>query len=297
MDASFFKWPQMGSTNDNMNAGAEFVKSNSVVGKIAFLLLVVLVFVIVLRFGTMMLAWAVTPSGKVVLIDGLVPAKDLIHIHQNPNVKGSKPINRSVDEDKGVEFTWSVWVFVDGDDEDRSRAHHIFHKGNAGLDGTTGYNKPNNAPGMYLKYATSTKDNVSTNDRIDLDIRMNTFANQNESIVIQYIPVRKWVSIIFTCDGNFVNVYINGTLARRHELSGVPRQNYGDVYACMGGGFAGQISDLRYYDHEMSNFMINYTYMLGPNRKVVGKMLGDTSTSYLSSRWFFAGNEDAYNPE
>ena len=99
-----------------------------------------------------------------------------------------------------------------------------------------------------------------------------------------------------TCRGRVVNVYINGTLAQRKELLGVPKQNYDDIHVAMNGGFNGNISDLRYYDEELSNFMINYLVMLGPNKKVIGKMIGDSKTSYMSSKWFFGETEDAYNP-
>ena len=290
---SKFNFSTPGGVSDIAKYGADFINTNSLIGKIAFLFMILILFVILLRFGIMLIGSVVSPSGKVVLIDGMAEATETQHIHQNPNVKGARPIIRSVDEDKGIEFTWSTWLFIDGKDEPGADTYrHIFHKGEGTLN-SQNMCVSNNGPGMYLKYDPGT---TNTNSGIDLHVRISTFADKAESIQVKSMPVGKWVSVILTCDGTSANVYVNGVLARRHKLSGVPKQNYGDIYVALRNGFRGKISDLRYYNYELSNFMINYTYMMGPNRRVVGKMLGDNSSGYMSSRWFFSGTEDATNP-
>jgi hypothetical protein len=297
-------WPGMGESGTGMGMGRDFMQTNTIIGKVAFLLMVVLVFIILLRLGLMLLSWAISPKGSVVILPGMIDATEFNHISVDPTVKGSIPINRSVDEDKGLEFTWSTWIFVK-DPTESTVAKHIFNKGSDMSNGTdSGIAEPNNAPGMYLTYdTTSTISDVGSNggtgglnNSMTLTIRMNSFVDKNEEIKIPYLPSRKWVSIIMTCYGRIVNVYINGTLAQRRELRGVPKQNYGDIYVANNGGFGGNISDLRYYDYELSNFMINYLVLMGPNKKVIGKMIGDKNSSYLSSKWFFSGNEDAYYP-
>lgn len=294
-------WPGMGESGGMTGMGREFMQTNTIIGKVAFLLMVVLVFIILLRIGLMILSWTLSPKGSVVILPGMIDAQELQHISVDPTVKGSIPISRSVDEDKGLEFTWSTWVFVKEPTSASGAPQHIFNKGSDMSGAINGYAEPNNAPGMYLTYnkdgSVPGEDDVGLNHSLTLKIKMNSFVNKNEEINIPYFPSRKWASIIMTCNGRVVNVYINGTLAQRKELMGVPKQNYGDIYVANGGGFPGNISDLRYYDHELSNFMINYLVMMGPNKKVIGKMMGDKNSSYLSSKWFFSGNEDAYNPE
>ena len=75
---------------------------------------------------------------------------------------------------------------------------------------------------------------------------MNTFDVINKEIEVPNIPINKWVNVIIRCHTTTLDVYINGTLARSIELSGVPKQNYGDVYVAMNGGFDGYISNLWY---------------------------------------------------
>ena len=287
-------WPNLGQSDDIAGAGRQFVQTNTVIGKVAFLLLVVLIFIVLLRIGLTLLSWALSPKRDVVILPGMVDATETQHISVDPTVKGSIPIQRSVDEDKGLEFTWSTWVFVK-EPTTSNQPFHIFNKGSGVMSG--GYAEPNNAPGMYLEYNSGDEGNGTKNGSMTLKVKMNTYASKDEAIDIPYFPTRKWVSIIMTCNGRVINVYINGTLAQRKELKGVPKQNYGDIYVAMNGGFNGNISDLRYYDQELSNFMINYLVLMGPNKKVIGKMIGDSGTSYMSSKWFFSGNEDAYNPD
>lgn len=290
-------WPNFGQSNDVLGAGKQFVQTNTVIGKVAFLLLVVLIFIILLRIGLIVLSWAISPQGDVVILPGMMDAQEPIHISVNPNLKDSIPIKRSVDEDKGIEFTWSTWVYINQPHRNDGDVFHIFNKGSRERD-DYGYATPNNAPGMYLEYSRSGVGDGSgdtKNGNYTLRVKMNTFTNPNETVEIPYFPTRKWVSIIMTCNGRVINVYINGNLTQRKELNGIPKQNYGDIYIASNGGFKGQISDLRYYDQELSNFMINYLVLMGPNKKVIGKMIADSGSSYMSSKWYFAGNGDAYN--
>jgi hypothetical protein len=82
----------------------------------------------------------------------------------------------------GIEFTWSVWIYIENLKEGSYK--HIFHKGNGGLE-TSGLNFPNNAPGLYLAPDTN-----------NLVIIMNTFDVINEEITIPDIPLNKWLNII-----------------------------------------------------------------------------------------------------
>ena len=262
----------------------DFMNSSSLVARISFLLLVIIIFVIVLQFSISILAWFFGPSNSPKLINGMVDAKQMLVIPQVPSSSGAKPIIRSVNGPNGIEFTWSVWVFID--DTQSSQYRHIFSKGNANIVPETGLNFPNNAPGLYIVPNTNA-----------LKVIMNTYNDINEEIVINDIPLNKWLNVIIRCKNTTLDIYINGTITKSLELSGVPKQNYGDVYVGMNGGFSGYVSNLWYYDYSLGTASIYNLVRNGPNTKMVGSSaMNLKNPDYLSVRWFFAGAGDQFNP-
>jgi hypothetical protein len=126
---------------------------------------------------------------------------------------------------------------------------------------------------------------------------MNTFNVINEEIIIPDIPLNKWVNVIIRCQNTTLDVYVNGTITRSVNLVGVPKQNYGDVYLGMNGGFAGNISNLWYYNYALGTAAIQRIAEEGPNTKMIGSNgMNDKMFNYLSLRWFFYGAGDGYNP-
>ena len=120
-------------------------------------------------------------------------------------------------------------------------------------DAATGLNFPNNAPGLYIAPTTN-----------DLVVIMNTFSTINERVIVPDIPLNKWLNVIIRVEGDTLDVYINGGLDRRHQLGGVPKQNYGDVYVTMNGGFNGYVSCLRYFDKAIQPGEIQQIINKGP---------------------------------
>lgn len=277
------------SSNKYLSGTKEFLESNSIVAKFAFLLLVLIAFVILLRLGTGLLAWLFAPVTDPILINGMVDAKQMMKIPQDPSVNGAVPILRSQNQDEGLVFTWSVWMLVDDLQYRQNEYKHVFHKGNDDINVTKvpiGMNHPNNAPGLYI-----------APDRNALIVVMNTFENINEEIVIPDIPINKWINVIIRVDAQHkLDVYINGRLTRRHILTSVPRQNYGDVYVSMNGGFSGYTSSLRYFNEAIGTNKIQSIVDAGPNMNMIGSDMTDSKPRYLSLRWFFAGANDMYNP-
>ena len=277
------------SSNKYLSGTRDFLESNSLVAKFAFLLLVIVLFVMALRLGTSLLSWIFSPSPNPILIDGMINAKQMVVIPQDPSTSGARPIMRSVDQVDGMEFTWSVWIYVDDFTYRQDAYKHVFHKGNDDINTTTiptGVNQPNNAPGLYITPHTN-----------KLMVIMNTFDTVNEEIIIPDLPLNKWVNVIIRVDDQHqLDVYINGTLTKRHMLKGVPKQNYGDVYASMNGGFSGYTSELRYFDSALGTNRINSIVDAGPNMKMSGDDMTKSKPHYLSTRWYFAGANDMYNP-
>lgn len=264
----------------------EFLESNSLIGQIAFLLLVLIIFVLFLQIGISILGWlfnSINNSPK--LIDGMVDAKQLIVIPQDPSFPNAITINRSVNANDGIEFTWSVWIYIDDFTYNNGKYKTIFYKGNDGLQ-STGLNFPNNAPGLYVAPNTN-----------ELVVVMNTFDVINERITIPNIPMNKWISVVIRCENVDLDIYINGLVTKSHVLHGVPKQNYGDVYVAMNGGFSGFISDLWYHNYALGISAIQDLVKRGPNTKMAGKnSLTEKDPNYLSLRWYFNGEGDQYNP-
>ena len=272
------------TSNKYVSGTSDFLQSNGLVAKFAFLILVIILFIGALRLGTVMLAWIFTPSTSPILIDGMIDSRQLTIIPQDPGEKGAIPILRSVNDTDGMEFTWSVWLFINDYTYKEGKYKHVFHKGNDNLD-NDGIATPNNAPGVYL-------DKFKNN----LVVMMNTFDNYQEKIIVNDIPIHKWINVVIRVIQHQVDIYINGTLVKRHVLEGVPKQNYGDVYASLNGGFSGYTSELRYFNSGIGTNHIQSIVDSGPNTKLIGKDMLGSLPHYLSTRWYFAGADDMYNP-
>lgn len=108
-------------------------------------------------------------------------------------------------------------------------------------------------------------------------------------IDIESIPVRKWICLIIKVRNSTVDLYINGQLTKRQVLKGVPYQNYGNVYVAQNGGFAGNISDLQYYNYAIGTSELQEIVNRGPNLKSGDSSL-TTIPKYLSSKWYFDVN-------
>lgn len=275
------------STINNIEDTAKhFLESNSLIAKFAFIILVFFVYILILRFGIYILgSFYNYSSGTPKLIDGMVDAKHLLVFPQDPSVDNAKTITRSINAVDGIEFTWSVWIYIDDLTYNATKYKCIFYKGNDGLQ-QSGLNFPNNAPGLYIAPNTN-----------DLVIIMNTFDVINEEVVISDIPLNKWLNVIIRCENTNLDIYINGLITKSHLLHGVPKQNYGDVYVGMNGGFSGFISNLWYYNYALGVSSIQRLIQKGPNTTMVGssgKMI--KNSNFLSLRWYFYGEGDQYNP-
>lgn len=273
------------STNRGIFGSKEFLESNSLVAKFAFLLLVLFAFIILLRLGISLLSFYFKPDQSPHLIDGMVDAKQMIIFPQDPSNNGAVTIYRSVNATDGLEFTWSTWILINNLQTNAGIFKHIFSKGNDNLT-ENGMIQPNNAPGLYIAPNTN-----------ELVVVMNTYNVINEEIVIPNIPINKWLNVIIRCQNTTLDVYINGTIARSINLLGVPKQNFGNVYVAMNGGFDGYISNLWYYNYALGTSSIQNIINNGPNTTMIGgNGLADKMYNYLSLRWFFYGANDAFNP-
>ena len=91
------------STNSGNSSSTDFLNSNSLVAKLAFILLVIFGFLVLLRFGMAFVAWAFSGSDSPQLINGMVDAKQMIVFPQDPSGNSKvKTIYRSNNENNGI---------------------------------------------------------------------------------------------------------------------------------------------------------------------------------------------------
>jgi|TARA_B110000967_G_scaffold178295_1_gene192994 hypothetical protein len=266
-----------------VNGTKEFLESNSLVAKIAFLLLILVVFVIAVKFSSRILSWLFSYNQSPYLVDGMINSKkQMVIIPQDPNTNGSIPIVRSDNEERGIEFTYSTWIFIDDLVYQEGQYRHIFHKGNDNINYTNqpiGMNQPNNAPGLYIAPNTNA-----------LVVVMNTFNDIEERVTIDDIPLNKWICVQIRVENHQLDTYINGKLTKRLIMKGVPKQNYGNVYVGMNGGFSGYLSNLRYFNYGLGTSEIQNIVDSGPDLTMKSGDMTESMPKYLSLRWFFDGN-------
>ena len=287
------------SVGSNVNS---FLASNTLIAKFVFIILIVIIFVYLLSLGIVVIEWLVSPPSNPYVVWGMIDGGSPHVIYSDPTQSPSAFIARSNDRDGGIEFTWSVWLYV-GDIGNYAVAtppasstcstpsgpaaigklQHIFNKGN------NTYNVNNvatvsNCPGLYL--STETNSIYVVMDTID-PTDNNIFVN------IDNIPIKKWFHVAIRVKNTVLDVYINGVIAQRLLLSNVPNQNYENTYVCQQGGFTGNLSNLRYYKHALNVFEISSIVNNGPNvafSPISNSIAPNKKYDYLSKSWYSYNN-------
>jgi hypothetical protein len=262
----------------------DFMNSNSIIARVSFILLIVFIFIILSQIITNIISWYYQTGSSPHLLDGMINATHSMVISQDPNNANAIPITKSNNQQDGLEFTWSTWLFVN-DVAPPSTYRHVFHKGNYTMN-ASGLNAPNNGPGLYL-----------TPDTNNLAVVMSTYDNSQEEIIVEDIPLNKWFNVIIRVTNQTLDIYINGVVTKSLVLRGVPKQNYGDVFIASNGGFVGYISNLWYFDYATNAREIYNLVQNGPDTTLAGSSaVSDTNSNYLSMKWYFSGQGDMYNP-
>ena len=301
-----------------VNGSKEFLMSNTLVAKISFLLLVLICFFIILRLFVLFLTWFLSPDPNPYIVscrrDGTMPKS----ISTDPRKDKSIPILRSRNEREGLEFTWSVWLFlkgpqdipttecavtssVGGDDTvsvttpvARESFYHIFSKGSLNLENSILHKSNTDAtPGLYIRAKKDVGDNLTN----DLVVALSTFTGNKggtrdgleDMITIGNLPTGKWINTIIRVKDKQVDAYINGQLSKRMFLTSLPRQNYGDIHLSQKGqnagyGFNGEISSLRYFNSALNPVEINSIVNVGPN--MCTDSANQEKPPYFSHTWY-----------
>lgn len=290
------------------DASREFLESNTIIAKIAFILLVLIIFFFTLRICMAGLGFFLSPPVSPYLVSGTMSANQTVIVSQNPQTTDSVNILRSNNQSTGVEFTWSVWLLVQPStaSNQASNFQNVFVKGDGYFGTPTENNKGlsmvDNGPGLYIL---NNKDGASNSGVTSLvavmDVHNPSPVSYNLEgltlnspyVVVNKIPINKWFHVALRLQNTLLDLYINGVLYGRTILQDVPKQNYGDVTVCGNNGFSGKLSNLRYYNHALNVFQIGSIAWWGPNTKentISDAVKANNGYTYLSSTWY---NENA----
>jgi hypothetical protein len=278
------------SNKTMVDASDDFLQSNSLLAKFVFIILVFIIFMIVLKLSMTILGYFLSPKTSPYLIKGSISSSDKIIIYQDPKNNESIPILKSNDRNRGIEFTWSTWLYFTPDQLSTSTYKPIFVKGTT-PDSTTGL-YVSNGPGVYVTTEVSGNFHIAVVldhvDMLDISFGATALEQSRDIVIANNLPIQKWFHLAIRMQNTVLDIYVNGTIVKRHNMDKAPKQNFHDV--TVGGGFAGKLSNLRYYDYALNVFEINNIVMFGPNLKPSNKSSenkGNSSTySYLSNIWY-----------
>jgi hypothetical protein len=277
------------------NSGAESFGSslmNTIMGadlfsKLLFLVVVVITFLVLVSVGAAIISGITTYSKSPTVLGNLKSGTESLVIPQDPATANSIPLLRSKNQGPGIEFTYSTWIYVDELPPPSSlpaptKFKHVFHKGAAGTFTSDGLSQPVNSPGLYI--ASDAADNGRQS--VSLYVVMSTFDDPMESLEIHNIPLDMWINVVIVVKGQMLDVYINGTIAGRRVLQGVPMQSYGPLNMSLNGGFTGNMSTTRYYAYALSPVQIAGIASSAPSLKEKSGGLANPFPPYLSLRWY-----------
>jgi hypothetical protein len=275
----------------------DFKENNSVIAKLIFIVFVFVIFVILFRVGVRIMTTFILPEENPIIIDGMLSTLRSKEFQVNPNKSKPKPILRSINEDQGMEFTWSSWVWINSITEDITEPRLLFTKGfsddNAKFNDNYKKDFMLNSPGLYI-YDNETQTSKSNAISVVVsfyDENEEDANNQNivpyEIVSIRNMPIQKWFNVIIRVQGKILDIYINGTLTKRKEFKRIIKQNYGNIR--VGSSLYGAdayISMLRYYNHAIGINSIQNIMYDGPNKILKDDEMTNTNPPYLSTRWY-----------
>ena len=166
-----------------------------------------------------------------------------------------------------VNFTYSIWIYVDDWSYRYGQEKVIFSRGT-----TEGL-----MPALSLS-------------PIENDLHVTTSITNGEPFetVIPNIPIQQWTNLIVSLNTRTLDVYVNGKLVRTSVLPGMPKM---DTDAVMNltprGGFSGYTSKFNYWNDIINPQEAWNVYKSGPG----GNWFSSFSNQYKVQFNFLKGND------
>jgi hypothetical protein len=273
------------SSKSILNAGSEFLDSNGLLARFAFIFFVLIVFMMVMKVCLAILGYFMSPYSNPYVVRGLLDGSESAIIIQSTSDLNSVPILRSNDRYKGMEYTWSIWLKLKPSSSTDGNYRNIFVKGDAKF-APNGFNLLN-GPGLYVQDVSN--NSIHEYKLIVIQDHNGSSTDRHDEIDISSIPQNKWCHVAIRLQNMVMDIYMNGTIVKRHTMTAAPTQNYNNVTVHGNSGFAGSSSNLRYYSYALNVFEINNIIMFGPDTKkstLSDDSAGTGNFSYLSNLWY-----------
>lgn len=276
-----------------------FSTSNRLVDRVIFIFLLLVIMVVLVTTIFSLMPMSTTPPKEVLLLNGYVDASTAVTIPQNAATHPELFASPSNNQPGGLEFTWSVWMYISKLDDTQLYSTVFFKGQNRGGGLCANINNMMNGPGVYLK-------NDITTNSVNLYVYMDTYTRpsvvyttgqpdgidpciKTNLVQIPHIPVMEWVNVCIACQERSMSVYVNGLISSTLVMDGIPKQNNGDVCIGYNGGFNGRISTLKYFTRKLSILEINNIVKQKPINKQSNRIPPSLSTSVsdvFSFRWY-----------
>ena len=257
----------MNSAKNSMNTVVSNVKSGDPTTIVIVVIIGIFVLYLLRRLYT---DYSFYNSGRQLIIDGTADETRLV-------TTAGKDIKPSIDGRYGMEYTYSFWLFVEN--WTTTERMPIFVKGD-----TNG-----------LLHAPSCTMEKSENK---LHIMQDSLADGNsrssEGCTIDNIPVQKWVHIVISLIGKNIDIYVNGRLSKRCELSGVGRLNMNNLtinaHHLINGEHSAngkyKLSNFIYRNYAIRTWELEREFTKGPNMKEYNSTDAPIDTTYLANDYW-----------
>lgn len=250
------------SINNIKEKATDTIFSKKILYVILYIVILSIIFIALYILGKHLINKYFNNNMSVMLLDGVKKATEAYVITQDPLSGLYIPINRS-DGQEGIQFSYSLWMYIENIDSKQEK-QSVFHKGNV-----DGY--PLMCPAVFLRGNT-------------LRVHMNTLEQIDEYLDIPEIPVRKWLHLTLVINNKNMDIYINGYLKDRKELTSLPKQNTGNFWCNMNGGFDGYVSRIKYSPYALGLNEIISDVEEGPSKSACVST-GD-KPPYFDRSWF-----------
>lgn len=269
----------------------QWMSFDNTFSKIVFTVALVLALFLLLRVSLALVLFLWPAEDSPYLISGVLQGTTTVVVAQDPAKHSGKLIARSRDQDMGMEFTWSVWLFIDSAElpvRDGDKEYAVFNKGNP---------KTQNGPGLYVGREMQ---NDSSANVAYLKVRMDMHGTtEPKELKITKMPLQKWFHVALRLQNKELDVYINGTVTEHAILDNVPQQNYADVHVFPTElnsnnheRFTGFLADLVYFPYALNIYRLNAIVLGGPSSHFAAanttSLVKGKDGDYMSPAWYAA---------